>query len=87
MNKDFIKLLVILAVALGFIILLSTLPSCTSRSGHRLSKKVVVHQYDYMLEVSDSNNRIFYNIYDEKHHLVGAVSANRLDSLIIADNQ
>ena len=87
MNKDLIKLMVTLAVVLGFVIFLSTLPSCPYKIGHRASKKLTVHQYDYILEVSDSNNAIFYTIYDEKHHRVGGVTADKLDSLIIADNQ
>lgn len=86
MNSNTSKIVVIIAFVLGIVLLASAVPSC-SKSGHRVSKKIETHQYDYILEVSDSNNRIFYNIYDEKHHRVGGVLANRLDSLIIADNQ
>jgi len=87
MKKNFILQLAILGLILGAIVYLTTIPGCQSKSGQRASKKVTVHQYDYLVEVSDSANAILYSVYDEKHQLVGAVLADKLDSLIIADNQ
>ena len=46
-----------------------------------------LYEYEYIMTVdgTDSVNR--YSIYDNVHNFVGNVTADKLDSLINADNQ
>lgn len=46
-----------------------------------------IPEYEYSFEVDGTTNTLIYTIYDDRHHLVGTVQANQLDSLINADNE
>jgi len=46
-----------------------------------------IPEYEYSFEVDGTTNTLIYTVYDDRHHLVGTVKANQLDSLINADNE
>lgn len=71
------------------ILLLSLLGTLYFYPAQSKTKQPVVHDYDYLIEVSDgdTDSSLNYTLYNQEHVMIGdSLNCKELDSIIIDDN-